>query len=106
MSSGWAMIAAPLHCGWSNLPQECLYLFRRHVLDLIEVILWPMGHFYINRCVLDDLFAWSLQAINSDGFDGNVCTTWNNSQKPISNDMFHIVGPYFVFLSWIHPLNS
>ncbi len=27
MSSGWAMIAAPLHCGWSDLSQECLYLY-------------------------------------------------------------------------------
>ncbi len=61
------MIAAQLHCGWSHLTQECLYLFRRQVLDLIEVILWPMGHFHINRYVLDDLFAGPLQVINSDG---------------------------------------
>ncbi len=25
------------------------------VLDLIEVIQWPMGHFHIDRRVLDDL---------------------------------------------------
>ncbi len=75
MSSGWAMIAAPLHWEWSDLTQECLYLFRRQVLDLVEVILWSMGHFHINRCVLDDLFAWPLQVIDSDGFDSNACQT-------------------------------
>ena len=67
MSSGWAMIAAPLHFGLSDLIQECLYLFRRQVLDLIEVILWPMGHFYKDRCVLDDLFAWPFQAFDGYG---------------------------------------
>ena len=38
MSSGWAMIAAPPHCGWSDSTHDCLYLFRRQVLDQIEVM--------------------------------------------------------------------
>ncbi len=69
------MIAAPLHGGWSDLAQECLYLFRRVVLDLTEVMLWPVGHFHIERCLLGDLFAWPLQAYNSDGFGSKAYQT-------------------------------